>query len=166
MLAQVITKWLVAGMSLTDCIERTTIAAARAIGWSDRVGSLTAGHAADISVFELAPVSVMLEDCQSQLRPCSRRLICRAVWKDGQQGQLTQPKAWPNPETVALQRPAWEMLLVRDPLPPPLPPPPVLATLANNVLVPLRTRNDAEGSGDWNPQSGFAGLMALLGEGG
>ena len=113
-LPTVITKWLMVGMSLPDCIARVTHLAAKAIGWEDRIGTLGAGRVADISIFEMAPCSVMLEDCQSQLRLCKERMICRAVWKDGIPGQLTQPKAWPNPETVALQRPAWEILQVKD----------------------------------------------------
>ena len=112
-LPTVITKWLIVGMSLPDCIARVTHLAAKAIGWEDRIGTLGVGRVADISIFEMAPCSVMLEDCQSQLRLCKERMICRAVWKDGIPGQLTQPKAWPNPETVALQRPAWEILQVK-----------------------------------------------------
>ena len=81
-LPTVITKWLMVGMSLVDCIARTTYLSARAIGWGERIGTLGVGRVADISVFEMVPVSVMLEDCQSQLRPCSERMICRAVWKD------------------------------------------------------------------------------------
>jgi hypothetical protein len=164
------TKWLMVGMSLRDCVERTTSAPAEAIGWGDRIGTLGVGRAADISVFELAPVDVMLEDCQSQLRHCRQRLVCRAVWKGGEPFTLTQPKAWPNPETVALQRPAWEVLQVRDATPPPLPDPSLLAALGDRVVAgprpPTDDKGSAEGTGDWNPRAGFAGLMSLLGEGG
>ena len=113
------TKWMVAGMSLYEVVKASTSAAAAAIGWGDRIGSLQLGRVADITVLERVPVAVDLEDCQSQLRPCHERLCCRAVWKDGRRyAGLTQPKAWPNKETIALQTAAWQMLKVRDPTPP------------------------------------------------
>eukprot|EP01043_Picozoa_sp_COSAG02_P006263 COSAG02_NODE_177_length_31154_cov_32.205152_11_plen_294_part_00 len=164
-LPTVITKWMIVGMPLVECIAKTTHIPAQAIGWGDRIGTLGVGRVADIACFEMVDVNVMLEDCQSQLRPCTTRMVCRAVWKDGKPGQLTQPKAWPNPETVALQRPAWEILEVRDETPPPLPSDEFLATLltSDRLMLGGPEDNDAEGSGDWNPESGVAGLRRLMG---
>ena len=52
---------------------------------------------------EAVPVNVMLEDCQSQLRLCTERLVCRGVWRAGEAGALTQvrrtpswPRSWAN----------------------------------------------------------------------
>jgi hypothetical protein len=167
-LPTVITKWLMVGMPLVECIAKTTCRPAEAIGWGDRIGTLGVGRVADIACFEMVDVNVMLEDCQSQLRPCTKRMVCRAVWKGGEPGMLTQPKAWPNPETVALQRPAWELLEVRDETPPPLPSDEVLATLLTGNRLMLGgpaddSSSSAEGSGDWNPESGVAGLRRLMG---
>ena len=78
-----LSKWLILGMSVYDAIAAATSKAAAAIGWADRLGSLAVGREADIAVFELEAVDVMMPDCCSQLRPCKTRLRPRAVWRAG-----------------------------------------------------------------------------------
>ena len=77
---------------------------------------------------ELEDVDVMLEDCLGQLRPCSERLVCRAVWRDGAPGRITEEPVWPNPESQAWQQQGWENRAVgtKDAEPPP-PPDPVVS---------------------------------------
>ena len=67
------------GMPLTEVIARTTTAPARAIGWADKIGSLTVGREADVSVLELRECDVQLEDCQGQLRRVQQRLVAVAA---------------------------------------------------------------------------------------
>ena len=60
----------------------------------------------------------MLEDGQSQLRHCKQRLIPRRVWRAGVSAEVEVPEKWPNPDTIISNRPAWDMLIVRDAIPP------------------------------------------------
>ena len=75
---------------------------ATTIGWNDRIGSLSVGRAADISVLQVVKLGVDgtpkldLEDCQGQKRAMSQYLRCIACWKDGEACQITRPKAFPN----------------------------------------------------------------------
>ena len=117
-LPTVMTKLLHLGLPLTEVVRRTTIEPARAIGWADRIGSLTVGREADVTVLSLDAVDTELEDCQSQLRRVRKRLCPRAVWRAGVQGRITSPAQWPNPAAIARQRAAWDLLEVRDPHPP------------------------------------------------
>jgi len=110
----VLTRLLHLGLPLEEVIRRATIAPARAIGWQDRIGTLGVGREADVTVLSLEPVEVELEDCQSQMRPVSRRLVPRAVWRSGEQGTVTEPACWPNPSTIVAQRKWWHRLEVRD----------------------------------------------------
>lgn len=76
---------------------------------------------------ELEGVDVMLEDCLGQLRPCRERLVCRAVWRDGAPGRITEEPVWPNPESQAWQQQGWENRAIgtKDANPPPPPDPAV-----------------------------------------
>jgi len=55
-----------------------------------------------------------LEDCQSQLRKISRRIVPQAVWRAGVAHPITHPKRFPNPETIQAQRTWWPQLQIRD----------------------------------------------------
>jgi len=110
----VMTRLLHVGMPLTEVVARSTFEPARAIGWEDRIGTLGIGREADIAVLSLEAVDLHLEDCQSQLRRIDRRLVPRAVWRAGVAHPITQPKAFPNPETIQAQRAWWQQLQIRD----------------------------------------------------
>ena len=113
-LPTVMTKLLHVGMPLVRVIEATTARPAQAIGWQDRAGSLTVGREADVTVLELAAVDLDLEDCQSQMRRVRQRIIPVAVWRRGEAGVITRPKAFPNPLTIEAQK-SWQPLLhIRD----------------------------------------------------
>ena len=117
-MATVMTRLLHLGLSLPEVIRASTTTPARAIGWEDRIGTLEVGREADIAVFSLQPVDLDLEDCQSQMRRIRRRLEARAVWKAGQQVDLTHPLQWPNPDTIRSQRATWSRLEIHDLAPP------------------------------------------------
>jgi dihydroorotase len=106
----VMTRLLHVGMPLTEVVARSTFAPAKAIGWEDRIGTLGIGREADIAVFSVDAVDMHLEDCQSQLRRIHRRLVPRAVWRAGVAHPITQPKAFPNSETIQAQRAWWQQL--------------------------------------------------------
>ncbi|MEO7652116.1 MAG: amidohydrolase/deacetylase family metallohydrolase [Bryobacteraceae bacterium] len=113
-LPTVMTKLLHVGMPLSRVIEAATSRPAQAIGWQDRAGSLAVGREADVSVLELADVDLDLEDCQSQMRRIRQRIVPAAVWRAGAPQAITQPKVFPNPETIEAQR-TWQPLLhIRD----------------------------------------------------
>lgn len=117
-LPTVMTRLYHLGMPLVDVIAAATIAPARAIGWDDRIGTLGAGRAADITVLAIEPVDLDLEDCQSQLRRIRERIVARAVWRDGVYYPCTLPNPWPNPMSISRQRSTWERLVIRDAEPP------------------------------------------------
>jgi len=97
-----------------DVIAASTVRAAQAIGWEDRLGTLAEGREADISVFSLEAVDMDLEDCQSQMRRVTQKLVPEAVWRAGVPGKITQPKQFPNAESIQSQRRWWEKLEIRD----------------------------------------------------
>ena len=116
------TKCLRLGMSLRDVVEASTLKPAQVIGWEDRIGTLGVGRCADIAVMRLADVDIELEDCQSQLRRISQRLVPVACWRAGEAVEVTTAEStspFPNPETVERQAEAWSLLHCRDEQPPP-----------------------------------------------
>jgi len=143
-LVTAVTKLLVAGMPLFEAIRAVTITPAKAIGWGDRVGSLGVGREADITVLQLAQVDVQLEDCQSQLRACKERLLPVRVWRAGEEVEVSVPPVWPNPDSVARNRPAWDALRVRDAVAPAEAP----AHLMVSHYVSTKKKHK---SGDFNP---------------
>lgn len=77
-------KMLHLGMSLEKVIELTTIEAARAIGWDDRLGSLKPGRIADIAVMDLVEGKFPLMDSKREIREASQRLYPKVALRDGQ----------------------------------------------------------------------------------
>ena len=73
----------VADITVLEQVRRSRPFSAR---WP-HLGPTSCVHRQAMTVAELGlgqvAVAVDLEDCQSQLRPCRNRLVCRAVWKDG-----------------------------------------------------------------------------------
>jgi dihydroorotase len=117
-LPTVMSKLLHLGMPLTDVIAASTINAAQAIGWHDRVGTLGVARDADVCVMSFGEVDVQMEDCQGQLRPLSRRLKTEAVWRAGENVATTEPIRWPNPEKAEKAKQGWPNLVIRDAAPP------------------------------------------------
>ena len=118
----VMTKCLRLGMSLRDVVEASTLKPAQVIGWDDRIGTLGVGRCADIAVMRMVDVDIELEDCQSQLRRISQRLVPVACWRAGEAVEVTTAESsspFPNPETVERQAEAWSLLHCRDEEPPP-----------------------------------------------
>jgi len=114
----VMTRLLHLGMPLVDVIRAATLAPAKAIGWDDRIGTLGVGREADVTILSLEEVDIDLEDCQSQLRRITQRVVPRAVWRAGQRVQTTSPEAFPNPKTIEAQARWWSRLIIRDEEPP------------------------------------------------
>ena len=85
-LPTVMSKLLHVGMPLIEVVRASTVNAAAAIGWQDRVGTLGVGREADVAVLSLNEVDAELEDCQGQTRRVSRRLAADAVWRAGGAG--------------------------------------------------------------------------------
>jgi dihydroorotase len=110
----VMTRLLYAGMPLNEVVARSTFEPAKAIGWEDRIGTLGIGREADIAMFSVETVDLALEDCQSQLRQIKQRLVPQAVWRAGTAHSITQPKHFPNPQTIQAQRAWWQRLEIRD----------------------------------------------------
>ena len=117
-LPTVMSRLLHLGMPLPEVIRTSTVNAAAAIGWQDRLGTLGVGRAADVTVLSVNDVDVLLEDCHGQVRPMRQRLKAKAVWKDGEPATITEPVRWPNAEKAAKSKEGWSQLLIRDPLAP------------------------------------------------
>jgi dihydroorotase len=110
----VMTKLLHVGMPLQKVIAASTQRPAEAVGCGDVAGSLAVGREADIAVLRIEEVDMDLEDCQSQMRRVSKRIVADAVWRAGVPGTITTPRVFPNPETIASQRVWWDRLQIRD----------------------------------------------------
>lgn len=110
----VMTKLLHLGMPLPELIEASTLSAAEAIGWEDRIGTLGVGREADVTVLSLDDVDVELEDCQGQMRRMDQRLTASAVWRAGAPGQITHPLEWPAVKHLEQLRGYQSMLKIRD----------------------------------------------------
>jgi imidazolonepropionase-like amidohydrolase len=78
-------------MPLTEVIRAVTSTPAASIGWGDRIGSLTVGREADVTVLSVEPYESYMEDCQMQRRLVQERFVPRAVWRAGRRGNTTQP---------------------------------------------------------------------------
>ena len=114
----VMSKLLHLGMPLVEVVRASTETPAAAIGWQDRIGSLGVGREADVAVFSLEDVDVLLEDCQGQKRPVAQRLKTEAVWKAGEPRRVTEPEQWPNTKNAEKAKAGWQQLVIRDDSPP------------------------------------------------
>ncbi|VDI82193.1 Hypothetical predicted protein [Mytilus galloprovincialis] len=114
----VMSKFLHTGMPLVDIIKATTYTPARAIKWSNSIGSLTVGKTADITVLKIDEVDIDLEDSQSQLRKISKLIKPVAVWKAARRFEITNPKHFPNLYARANNAPEWHKIVIRDEISP------------------------------------------------
>ena len=70
----------------------------------DVVGTLGVGREADIAVLEMRAVDIEMEDCQSQLRRVTQRLLPAACWRAGARVAVTTPEEHVRTRTVRLDR--------------------------------------------------------------
>ncbi|XP_028402333.1 uncharacterized protein LOC114525284 [Dendronephthya gigantea] len=82
-LVTVMSKFYHLGMNIYDVIKAVTSQAANAIGWGNRIGSLSIGALADITILRLITGEFAMEDCEGNKRTCTRLFQPVAVWKDG-----------------------------------------------------------------------------------
>jgi dihydroorotase len=110
----VMSRLLHLGMPLQEVIRSATSAAAAAIGWEDRIGTLGIGREADVAVLALEDTDMDLEDCHAQMRRIKQRLVPHAVWRAGEPGQITRPRHWQDPEKLAVAREWYPRLVMSD----------------------------------------------------
>ncbi|XP_061196886.1 deacetylase Atu3266-like [Saccostrea echinata] len=113
-LPTVMSKFLHLGMPLVEVIRAVTSSPAKAVGWGDRIGSLTPGKEADITVLKLNEGPVLLEDCQSQVRVLDKVFKPVAVWRAGNQYPITFSDPFPNRDAMKLNLREWDKILIRD----------------------------------------------------
>ncbi|KAL5015137.1 hypothetical protein ScPMuIL_009407 [Solemya velum] len=113
-LPSVMSKLFHVGMPLDDVIKAATSTPADAIGWGDRIGSLTIGFEADVTVLKLEECDIFLEDSQSQLRKIKKRFIPKAVWRSGIQHSCDAPSPFPNPKSIRANLGDYDNAVVRD----------------------------------------------------
>ncbi|XP_076087490.1 deacetylase Oant_2987-like [Mytilus galloprovincialis] len=113
-LPTVMSKFLHIGMPITEIVKATTLTPARAIKLQNSIGSLTTGKSADITVLKIIDVDHDLEDGRSQNRRIKKVIVPIAVWKDGEQFQITKPRVFPNPEVLARNAPTMNNDIIRD----------------------------------------------------
>jgi dihydroorotase len=77
------TKLMALGLPLEKVVELTTVAPARAIGKQEEMGSLKAGRAADVAVFDLVDGNFSLVDSQGDVRKTTRKLSPVLTLRDG-----------------------------------------------------------------------------------
>ncbi len=114
-LPTVMTKLLHVGMPLAAVIEAVTSKPATIIGYGNKIGSLTPGVCADVTVLKLEDWDELLEDTQGQMRKVKQRFIPVAVWSSGEQVKITD-KVCPNkdPQYMLDVTKEWKDLVVRD----------------------------------------------------
>ena len=71
-------------MPLGDVIAAATSRPAAAIGWGDRIGSLTPGHFADIAILEVSHDPVTITDSYGVAEQVSRNLVARTTIVGGE----------------------------------------------------------------------------------
>lgn len=82
-LATTVSKFLHLGLSLDDAIHKVTVAPAKAIRMSDRIGTLKVGAWGDAVVFELQEGAFELWDAHRQVRVARQRLVPTTVVRAG-----------------------------------------------------------------------------------
>jgi len=82
-------KLLHLGMPLTEVVRASTINAAKAIGWDDRIGSLRVGAIADVAVLALEEGSFALTDSYRQTETARQRLAARHTIRGGRLLQVS-----------------------------------------------------------------------------
>ncbi len=83
-LANVMSVCMRIGMSLSDVIEKVTVAPARALSLADVAGALRPGMPADVTVFKIEEGAFQLIDCDAQFRDAEQRIAPVMAFKAGQ----------------------------------------------------------------------------------
>ncbi len=83
--ATTISKLIALGLSVDEAVYRTTTAAADAVEWGARIGSLDIGSEADVALFDLREGSHRFVDSHGVVRTGSLRLI---PWKTVKEGRV------------------------------------------------------------------------------
>jgi dihydroorotase len=91
--ATTLSKLLHVGMTLEDVIRATTATPALAIGRAASAGTLTAGSAADLSVFELRAGHWALPEASGETKNGEQRLVPQLVIRAGQVCAIEPPAA-------------------------------------------------------------------------
>ena len=78
-----LSKFLNLGLSLEEVIEKSTIAAARAIGREDDLGHLTLGTVADVAVFDVIEGEFELFDTHGTMVIANRKLQADLTIREG-----------------------------------------------------------------------------------
>jgi dihydroorotase len=117
-LPSVMSKFLFLGMPLDKVVKAATSTPAKAIGWGDRIGSLSVGNEADITVLRQKDCDVEVEDCQEQVRRMTTRLLPVAVWRAGKRHVVSCAEPWPRVDPTHSGANKWKLLHIRDPQPP------------------------------------------------
>lgn len=116
-LPMTMTKLLHVGMSLHDVIKAVTMAPACAIGWQDRIGSLSPNFAADVTVLRIKDVNLEVEDCLGQIRNVQKQIVPVAVWKGGVRYEINKPDPMLGHNTARLLK-KWDCVVIKDPIRP------------------------------------------------
>lgn len=116
-LTMTMTKLLHVGMPLYDVIKAVTMTPATAIGWQDRIGSLTPNCVADVTVLRVEDVNFEVEDTQGQMRNVQKWIIPVAVWRNGVPYEIAKPNPSPGHNTARLTE-NWDRYLVKDSIKP------------------------------------------------
>jgi dihydroorotase len=82
-LTNVMSIFLMLGLTLPEVIERVTIAPARALSLDDRAGSLRPGTPADVSVLKVADGEFVYADCVGNTRKGKQKIAPVMTFKDG-----------------------------------------------------------------------------------
>lgn len=99
-LVAVMSKMLHLGMPLLEVIRAVTETPAKAMGKADRVGSLSLGRAADITVLRLADVCQDIEDSRGETRTLQKAFQPVRVFVSGKEVSVAEGMAWSNPESL------------------------------------------------------------------
>lgn len=116
-LPMVMTKMLHVGMPVNDVIKAVTMTPSSAIGWQDRIGSLSPNVAADVTILRIEDVSLQVEDCIGQLRNICKTIVPVAVWKDGVRYEIKKPDPTTGHNTARLTH-KWDEVAIKDPIKP------------------------------------------------
>ncbi len=114
-LPTVMTKLLHVGMPLASIIEAVTSKPATIIAQESRIGCLSLGACADVTVLRLDNWDELLEDAQGQTRRMRQKITPVAVWKNGEKIRISS-KICPNKDPLYMieLKKGWKELVVRD----------------------------------------------------
>jgi dihydroorotase len=76
-------KFLTLGLTIDQVVEKVTAAPARMLRFPDRIGTLTPGAVADVTVLEIEEGTFALLDSMRQTRTGTHRIAVRATIKGG-----------------------------------------------------------------------------------